>query len=126
VLEDRTSIQELGGDIVLFYNAHPKLVAAWRRQATDVPADIVVVSDPDATLYESLGTKRTNPVTLAAKSAVAGLRAIRAGRMPKATSADMLRLGADVAVRADGTIARLHLADAPEDRVPFRELVSAL
>lgn len=126
VLEDRTSIQELGGDIVLFYNAHPKLVAAWRRQAEDVPADLVVVADPDASLYEGLGTQRTNAAALAVRSIGSGMRAIASGRMPKATSADMLRLGADVAVRPDGTIAKLHLASSPADRLPLAELVAPL
>jgi hypothetical protein len=38
----------------------------------------------------------------------------------------MLRLGADVAVRPDGEIAKLHLASSPDDRLAFAELVGAL
>jgi hypothetical protein len=48
------------------------------------------------------------------------------GKLPKLTSADMLRLGADVAVRADGEIATLHRARNPDDRIALAELVAAL
>lgn len=125
-VEDRASIQALGGDLVVFYNAHPKLVAAWREQAEDIPADLEVLADPDASLYEGIGTRRTSPGKLVASSIGGGLRALKERRLPKATSADMLRLGADVAVRPDGTIAKLHLASSPDDRVPLSALVAAL
>jgi hypothetical protein len=38
----------------------------------------------------------------------------------------MLRLGADVAVRADGEIAALHRARNPDDRLAISDLVAAL
>lgn len=125
-MEERESIQKLGGDMVVFYNAHPKLVAAWREQADDLPEDLVVVSDPDASLYEDLGTERASAAKLLVGGIVPGLKALREGRVAKATKADMQRLGADVAVGADGEIARLHLASSPDDRLPFGELVAAL
>ena len=126
-MEDTESIQELGGELVIFFNASLELVESWRAEAAWIPDDIAVVADPAATLYDGLGTvRRSNYLSLARGSLGAALRSVGEGRLPRATSADMLRLGADVAVRADGEIARLHLADTPDDRVPLRELSDSL
>lgn len=118
-------MQELGGDVVIAYNAGLRLVEGWRSRS-EMPDDLIVVADPDAQVYEALGTRRTDPVTLVAKSIVGGLKSARRGMVPKASRADMLRLGADVAVRADGEIALLHLAAGPDDRLPVEDLVAAL
>jgi hypothetical protein len=112
-------------DLVVFFNAHPDLVGKWADSA-DLPDDVRVVADPDAELYEELGTTRQDPVRLMAKAVVGGLKSAREGIFAKPTSADMLRLGADVAVDAEGNIALLHLASGPDDRVPVERLVAAL
>lgn len=126
-MEQRDAIQEIGGDLVVFYNAPHKMVEAWRRDTSELPDDLMVVSDPTATVFEALGTRRArNYLALARGSTGPALRSLREGRLPKATRADMLRLGADVAVRDDGTIAKLHLADSPDDRLPVPDLVGAL
>jgi hypothetical protein len=126
-VEDRESIRRLGGELVIFFNASAELVASWRADASEIPADVPVVADPTATLYDGLGTvRRSNYLSLARGSVGAVIRSASQGRLPHATSADMLRLGADAAVRADGEIARLHLASTPDDRVALPELVDSL
>ena len=121
------SMQELGGDLVVFYNADLSLVEEWFAGAgAYAPRDLRVVADPAATVYEAIGTRRQDPVRLIAGSIVGGLKSARQGLLPKATRADMLRLGADVAVRPDGEIALLHLASSPDDRLPIDELIAAL
>jgi hypothetical protein len=120
-------MEELGGELVVFFNAAPKLVASWRRKDDQIPDDLPVLADRDAVLYEKLGTiRRQNPLGLVPGSVGPLLGAAARGRLPKLTSADMLRLGADVAVRADGEIAILHRARNPADRVALADLVAAL
>jgi hypothetical protein len=125
---DRKSIEGLGGELVVFYNAQLKLVESWRSKVTDwFPEEIAVLADPDATLYDAIGTRRKSGyMSLARGSIGPAISSALAGRLPRATSADMLRLGADAAVRPDGEIALLHLADTPGDRVAVPELAAAL
>jgi hypothetical protein len=125
-VEERESIRRLGGDIVVFYNAGIELIDAWRRQAKDLPADLTIVADAHATLYDGLGTTRGSYRSLALTSVGPLIKSAREGRFPRLTKTDMLRLGADVAVRADGEITKLHLARDPDDRMPLSELVAAL
>ena len=125
MLEARPQIDALGARLVVAYNADPKLVGAWVREA-EPPDDVLVGADPDAVLYEELGTTRQGWAPLMAKSLVGGLKSAKEGIMPHATRADMQRLGADVAIRADGEIALLHLASSPDDRVEPEELIAAL
>ena len=111
----------------MFYNATIDLVESWRADADGFPDDLTVLADPQATVYDGLGARRKgNYVSLAHGSIGPALKAARQGRIPKLTRADMLRLGADVAVRADGEIAALHLAGSPDDRVALTELVAKL
>jgi hypothetical protein len=125
-VEDRKAIQSLGGDLVVFYNASPALLQEWRGKGADLPDDLDVLADPQAELYEALGTTRLGVGKLLAGSLGGGLRSAREGRFPRLTSTDMQRLGADVAVRPDGEIAKLHLATSPDDRISIAELVAAL
>ena len=126
-MEDRESIRTLGGELVVFFNASPELVTSWRSSAAEIPDDLPIVADPAATVYDGLGTvRRGNYLSLARGSITAAIRSAAEGRLPRATSADMLRLGADAAVRADGEIARLHRASTPDDRVPVPALVDSL
>jgi hypothetical protein len=112
-------------DLVVFFNAEPDLVADWAESA-DLPSDVRVVADPDATLYEELGTTRQDPVRLMLKAVRGAIRSAREGIFARPTRADMLRLGADVAVDADGNIVLLHVASGPDDRVPMDRLVASL
>ncbi len=125
-MEDRESIQSLGGDLVVFYNAGMELLQEWRGKGADLPDDLQVLADPEAELYEALGTTRVGYGKLLAGSVGGAVRSAREGRFPRLTATDMQRLGADVAVRPDGEIAKLHLASSPEDRIPVAELVAAL
>lgn len=121
-MEERNSVQ-----LVVFFNARLPLVEAWRRGDKELPEDIPVLADPDAVLYEALGTERkSNYASLMRGSLGPMWKSMREGRFAHATRADMLRLGADVAVRADGEIAKLHLATSMDDRIPISELIAAL
>ena len=126
-MEERESIQRLGGDLVVFYNAGIGLIETWQRHADGLPDDLVVVADARATLYKDLGTRRKSGyLSLLRGSVGPALTSARQGILPKPTRADMLRLGADAAVGPDGEIVTLHLAETPDDRVPMTELVAAL
>ncbi len=126
-MKERDLIQRLGGELVVFYNAELELIESWLRRTDWVPDEVAVVADPRASLYDELGTiRRDNYLSLARGSVGAALKSAAQGRIPHATSADMLRLGADAAVRSDGEIATLHRASAPQDRVPMPELVASL
>jgi hypothetical protein len=126
-VEDRELIRRLGGELVIFFNASPELVESWRSEAAELPDEVPVIADPTARLYDALGTvRRSNYVSLARGSLGAVIRSASEGRLPRPTSADMLRLGADAAVYADGEIARLHLAGTPDDRVALPDLVASL
>ena len=88
--------------------------------------DFDVLADPRAEVFNALGTKRTSAGPLVARSVVGGLKSLREGMVPRATRADMLRLGADAAVDADGEIVLLHIATGADDRRDPRELIAAL
>lgn len=107
------------------FNADVKMVADWER-AAGLPAEVLVVADPEASLYRDLGTERQDPISLIVRSVTGGIRSARQGLLPRATRADMLRLGADVAVDANGDVALLHRASGPDDRLPIERLVAAL
>jgi hypothetical protein len=111
--------------LVVFYNADLELVQEWADAHPDVAAGMRVVADRKGEVYRALGTKRSDPVRLVGGSLVAGLKSARRGLLPKATRADMLRLGADAAVDADGEIVLLHIASSPDDRLPVEELLTA-
>jgi hypothetical protein len=126
-VEERKSIQRLNGELIVFFNATAKLVDAWWSADDQVPEDLPVLADETAAVYDDLGTiRRQTPLGLVPGSIGALFGAAAQGKLPKLTSADMLRLGADVAVRADGEIATLHRARNPDDRIALAELVAAL
>lgn len=126
-MRERHTIRRLGGELVVFYNAELELIESWRRRTEGFPGEVAVLADPRAALYDELGTiRRGNYLSLTRGSFGAALKSAAHGRIPRATSADMLRLGADAAVRPDGEIATLHRATAPQDRVPMAALVASL
>jgi hypothetical protein len=113
--------------LVVFFNAKLAIVDAWRRGDKDLPDDVPVLADPDAIVYDALGTERKGNYASLMRGSVGPLfKSMREGRFAHATRADMLRLGADVAVRADGEIAKLHLAKSMDDRLPIGELIAAV
>lgn len=107
------------------FNADAEMVDSWRRKA-DLPEAVLVVADPEASLYRELGTERQDPVSLVLKSIKGGIRSAGQGLLPRATRTDMLRLGADVAVDANGDITLLHRATGADDRLPVERLVEAV
>jgi peroxiredoxin len=132
-LTHRDELRAVGGDIVLFFNADLAYTRMWVAKSVEeghLPADLQVAVDSDAELYEAIGTVRRGLVG----SLVGGLRQTlgslwrsraHIGKW-RLTSNDMLRMGADVAVRADGTIALRHVCADPEDRADPHHVVAAL
>lgn len=88
--------------------------------------ELDVLADPEATVFEALGTERASPVGLIYKGLRGGIASLRQGIVPKATKADMLRLGADAAVDAKGEIVLLHRAADADDRLAPEDLIAAL
>lgn len=88
--------------------------------------ELDVMADPRASVFTALGTKRASPIPLVTRSVIGGLKSLREGMLPHATKADMLRLGADAAVDAEGEIVLLHVASSADDRLPPEDLIAAL
>ena len=126
-MEDRELIRRLGGDLVVFFNADIDMVESWRDGAHDFPRDLAVVADQRAAVYDGLATRRSGSYLQLARGSIGPvITSARERRFPRLTKADMLRLGADAAVRPDGEIALLHRARSPDDRLALPELVGAL
>lgn len=88
--------------------------------------ELDVLADPRAGVFKAIGTERASPVGLITKGMAGAVKSLRQGLVPHATKADMLRLGADAAVDAEGEIVLLHLAKDADDRLPPERLVSGL
>jgi peroxiredoxin len=105
-LELRPQVQALGGDIVVFFNAQVDYTKMWVSKS-DLPGDLKVVMDPDAELYEAIGTIRGRLLDQALKSAGSLWRSRGSIAKWKLSSNDMMRMGADVAIGRDGEVALL-------------------
>ncbi|MEA2124238.1 MAG: hypothetical protein QOI80_1020 [Solirubrobacteraceae bacterium] len=114
-------MQADGADLVVFYNAKLDVL-----RGQNLPDALHVLADPRRQVYKPLGTTRMSAVGLVTSQIGPGLKALAKGEVAKATRADMQRLGADVAVRADGEIALLHVATSPDDRADPADLIAAL
>jgi hypothetical protein len=114
-------MQAKGADLVVFFNAKPDVV-----RSSEIPDALYVLADPRRRVYDPLGTTRISWLSLGLSSVGSGVKALAAGELPKATRADMQRLGADAVVRADGEIALLHRATSPDDRLDPAGLIAAL
>lgn len=125
-MEAHESIRASGAALVLVFNADVKMVADWQSSAGLPLDDVYVVADPEAELYHALGTDRLDPVRMLIKGFRGAIRSAREGLWAKPSRADMLRLGADVAVDADGNVALLHRATSPDDRLATARLLDAL
>jgi hypothetical protein len=114
-------MQAEGVDLVVFFNAKIDVI-----RGSEIPEALHVLADPSREVYDPLGTTRIGWLSLGLSSVGSGVKALAAGELPKATRADMQRLGADAAVTADGEIALLHRATSPDDRLDPAELIAAL
>lgn len=128
-LAHREAVRELGGDVVLFFNSGLEYTRMWTEKSKergDIPADLTVAIDPDATLYEAVGTIRGGIFDEVAKTPGMLWRSRGHVRKWRLTQNDMLRMGADLAVRPDGEIALRHICRSPEDRADPAAVVAAL
>lgn len=129
VLERRDEVRALGGDVVLFFNAQVEYVTMWarkNREAGDIPADLTVVMDPDATLYEELGTVRSAMLGELTHTLGSLWRTKSHIRKWRLSGNDMLRMGADVGVAPDGEMVFRHICPGPEDRARPEDVIAAL
>lgn len=101
--------------------------SAWRAEL-DLADTVLVLADPERTLYRALGARRPAPLwMLRPRVVAAGLRAVAAREPVSVTRGDdTLQQGVDVVIDAQGEIALLHRATDPADRTPPDELVAAL
>lgn len=127
LVSERDRIRELDGELIVFLNADIGTVSKWFARS-GLPADLPVVADPGATIYESLGTSRRNLVTVFGGRTIPEIvRAYRAGYRVRFTfGADMFRLGADVVVDHGGNITFRYLSENPADRATPEQLVREL
>ena len=125
----RDEVRALGGDVLLGFQAQLAYCEMWvakSKEQGDLPADLQVLVDPDGTFYEQAGTIRGDLRHEVGK-AVGSLWRSRAHiRKWRLTPNDMLRMGADLAVAPDGTLAFRHVCRDPEDRADPRDVLAAL
>lgn len=124
-LEHRDALRALGGDLVVLHPSRPDTRTLRARRA-ELPADLRIACDPDAILYDALGTIRGELVDQLRHQLGSLWRARADVRKWRLTRSDMLRMGADVAVGPDGTIALKHICTGPEDRADPRAVLAAL
>jgi hypothetical protein len=128
-LGHRQELRAMGGDIVLFFNADVDYVRRWVEHSVDkgdIPADLTVAMDPDARLYEEVGTIRGSLLDQALHAGGSLWRARKHIRKWRLSSNDMLRMGADVAISPGGEIALRHICQDPEDRAAPDDVLVAL
>ncbi|MCW2925126.1 MAG: AhpC/TSA antioxidant enzyme, partial [Thermoleophilia bacterium] len=93
-----------------------------------LPTEFVVVADADQSLYDAFGTlrlERARDLRVRARNLLTtGLRHVLRGGRLKRPGQDLLQLGGDAVVDADGQVAWLHRAARPDDRVPVDELAT--
>jgi hypothetical protein len=90
--------------------------------------NVLVIADPERSLYRALGARRPAPLWILRPRVLAtGFRALAAGRRSTWTRGDdTLQLGADVVADRNGRIAFLHLASSAADRTAPEELVAVV
>lgn len=121
--EDR--IRAAGAELIVFFPVPAAHLDDWRRHEPDL-AHLPAVADEECVVYEALGTRRTSYLHLARRNTATTVREVLRGNAPRLTSADMLRLGADAVVGADGRIAALHVGTDAADRMPVDRLLGCL
>lgn len=122
----REHLDQLGDalPVVVTFTDDPARLAAYRAH---LDIDVPVVADVEQSLYQQFGVGRGSlrqvwsPGTL---RMYAGL--IRRGRRLRRPTEDTRQLGADAVVDRDGRLARLWLADAPDDRPDVGEIVATV
>lgn len=124
-MEARPRIGDLGGELIVFFQAPGPVVEKWFAGA-DLPADLRVAADEEGGMYEALGTERPSWFGLMKGGIGPMVRAWKAGYKPKASNSDMRRQGADVVVGDDGEVAFLHRAADADDRIEPERLIAEL
>jgi peroxiredoxin len=124
-VEVRPQIQQLGGDLLVFFPARLEHVRTW-HSGSGLPSDLQVVVDPETELYDALGTRHGNLLHHAGRSVREMWQA--RGHLPRwrLTGADMTRMGADLAIAPDGSLAVHHVCETPGDRADPLGIVEAL
>lgn len=126
MLAVREHLGQLGDSlpVVVTFTDDPARLTAYREH---LGLDFPVVADVDRTLYRRLGVGRGSlrrVWSLGTLRMYGGL--ILRGRRLRRPTEDTRQLGADVVVDRDGRIAKLWIADGPDDRPDVREIVAAV
>lgn len=107
------------GRVVVVGHGQPQEL---REHHTNLPPEVVLVADPDHSLYKAFSAKRLRSalhmmikptsIPTIVMHLVHGGKLIRAGQ-------DILQLGADVVLDTDGNACWKHLSKRPDDRPPL-------
>jgi peroxiredoxin len=116
-------LQQLGAEVLVVSFAPPPRVAAYLAK---YPQPFPVVSDPSLAAYRAFALERT-PVRTLFRLGVIGryLRLMFRGWLPKKPGGgeDILQLGGDFLLDADGVVRYAHPSTEPTDRPSAAELL---
>jgi peroxiredoxin len=116
----------LGGEVLAISQARPPQVVEFLEHT---PVPFALVSDPSRAAYRAFGLKRASwSAILGWRSILGYLRLMFLGWMPRRPNEgeDVLQLGGDFVLDADGRIVYAYRSALPTDRPAVRELVEAI
>ena len=116
-------IKELGGDVLVVSFASPERVKAFLDES---PRPFPVVSDADRAAYRAFGLERTTVGAMLRPGVIARyLGMMFRGWLPSKPGGgdDVLQLGGDFVLDADGKVLFAHSSVEPTDRPKIQELV---
>lgn len=119
-------LQALGAQVLVVTFATPQALAIF---LADYPMPFPVVSDPERRAYRAFGLERTSWWTIFRPDVVLRyLRLIRKGWSPRRPGEgdDLLQLGGDFVLDAQGEILYAHRSADPTDRPTMETLFAAL
>jgi peroxiredoxin len=119
-------IRQAGGEALLVVQAAPKLLAAHLQRR---PLPFPAVADPSRAAYRAFGLERTSWARMLRPGVVFGyLRLIFRGWRPRLPSGaeDVLQLGGDFVLDAEGRLRYAHRSADPMDRPGVDVLLGAI
>ena len=119
-------IEAAGARLVVVTPQSVDRAGAWRDELS--LGDILVIADPQRTLYRALGARRPKPIwMLRPRVTFSAVRSLVSGdRSTLAKGDDALLLGIDLVIDASGQIGFIHRAADPADRTPPAELIEVV
>jgi hypothetical protein len=119
-------IRRLGAEVLVISQGRPEPLAAFVRER---PLPFPVVGDPDRAAYRAFGLERTSWTTILSPRVLLGyVRVMARGWLPRKPNEgeDVLQLGGDFVLDAEGRLGYSHPSAEPTDRPTIEMLLSAL